>query len=363
MNRILPRLGFCAAAAAAFCALAISASARSEQWKNAKGETFEAEPSDIIGPWALFDDSTLVPLATLTDEDCVRFQKGLKDQPARAGDWKNATSKVSSELFGRLMHYEGDSNSHALTADDETGRPEPEFFIIFYTTSDKNHSWDLLRRSTPALYAKLDRDYPGLVQGVVFGVGENSAQDHYDNAVNTKGEWMYALFADENKMRTLQHRIPTNLYGIVVMTRDGVVLFAPPDSTTDEQVKDAFDKFSAMLSHMRPTDTKVWAARAHYFRAVQPVEFAGGKCDPLLMGNPLVESTLRAMNIFQVDATFQVAADGRIMSVEVKSAEMTKSQLKQFEDGFRRGCLFVPAVDHGKFVDGTYHYHMEVPRQ
>ena len=361
--KLLPQLGFCFATAVAFCGLATSTSARSEEWKNAKGETFSAEPSDIIGPWALFDDSTLVPLSTMSPEDCVRFYRGLKGQPARASDWKQATSKVSAELFGRLMHYEGDANSHALADDDENGRQEPEFFIIFYTTDDKTHSWDLLSRSTPELYSKLVKQYPGLVQGVVFGVGENSAQDHYDNAVNTKGEWMYALFADQNKMRTLQHRIPTNMYGIVILTRDGVPLFAPPDSTTDEQVKDTFAKFDAMLSHMRPNDLNVWKARAHYLRAVQPIEYADGHCDPVLMGNPLVEASLRAMNIFLVDATFQVAADGTILSVDVKSPDMTEAQLKQFGIGFKRGCLFCAAVDHGKFVDGTYHYHMEVSRK
>jgi hypothetical protein len=361
--RPLPRLGVCVATIAAFCGIATAAFAKNQEWKDAKGETFKAEPSDIIGPWALFDDSTLVPLSALSNEDCVRFYEGLKDKPARAADWKDATSKISAELYGRLMHYEGDANSHALATDNEAGRQEPEFFIIFYTTNDQNHSWDLLRRSTPELYAKLVRDFPGLVQGVVFGVGENNASEHDNNAVNTKGEWMYTRFADENKMRTLQHRIPTNYYGIVIMTRDGVPLFAPPDSTTDEQVKDTFEKFSAMLAHMRANDPKTWVARAHYLRAVQPVAYANGHCDPVLMGNPLLESALRMMNIYTVDAKFKVAADARILSVDVSSPDMTEAQLKQFSDGFKRGCLFVPAVDHGKFVDGTYSFHMEVSRQ
>ena len=108
MNRTLSRLGFCVATAVALCAVSTAASARSGQWKNAKGETFEADPSDIIGPWALFDDSTLVPLTMFSDEDCVRFQKGLKSQPARADDWKNATSKVSAEVFGRLLGLSAD---------------------------------------------------------------------------------------------------------------------------------------------------------------------------------------------------------------------------------------------------------------
>ncbi len=356
------KLGSCIAIAVAFCGLATAAFAKSGEWKNARGETFDANPAEILGPWALFDDSTLVPLSAMSPEDCVRFYNGLKDRPERADDWKKATSKVSAELFGRLMHYEGDANSHALAADNEAGRQEPEFFIIFYTTDDKNHSWDLLSRSTPALYSKVVKENPGLIQGVVFGVGENTAQDHYDNAVNTKGEWMYALFADENKMRVLQHHIPSNYYGIVIMTRDGVELFAPPDSTTDEQVKDTFAKFGAMLAHMKPDDPKVWAAAAHYLRAVQPVKYANGTCDPVLLGNPLVTASLKAMNIFQVDATYRVAADGSVQSVEVKSPDMTENQMKQFSAGFRKVSVFCAAVDHGKFVDGTYHYHIEVPR-
>ena len=48
------RLGLGLAIVAAFCGLATAASARSGEWKNAKGESFEADPSDIVGPWALF---------------------------------------------------------------------------------------------------------------------------------------------------------------------------------------------------------------------------------------------------------------------------------------------------------------------
>jgi hypothetical protein len=31
-----------------------------------------------------------------------------------------------------------------------------------------------------------------------------------------------------------------------------------------------------------------------------------------------------------------------------------------FEKGFAQKCLFVPAVTDGKFVDGTYAYHLAV---
>jgi hypothetical protein len=350
----LPRLILCVAIASACATLATRAAARSEEWKNAKGETFKAEPSELLGPWALFDNGTLVPLSALSEEDSVRFYQGLKDQPARSPDWKTATSKISAELYGRLLHYKGVE----LENDSESGRPEPEFYMMFFTTGDKNMSWNMLQRSTPDLYSSLIKSYPEMVQGVVFGVGD-TIQDQFDISVNTKGDWMFTIFDTEVQMRTLTHLIPTNYYGIVVMTRNGVPLFGP-DAATDDQVKDTFKNLTGLLDHMKPTDMKVWMARAHYFHVVQPVAFANGHSDPMLMGNPLVDSMLRKMKIYKLDATFHVAADGKITDVAVTPYDMAPGTVKMFADGFQRGCLFVPAVDHGKFVDGTFKYHMEL---
>jgi hypothetical protein len=68
------------------------------------------------------------------------------------------------------------------------------------------------------------------------------------------------------------------------------------------------------------------------------------------------------MKIYKVDATFHVAADGKITAVDVTPYDMSPDTVKMFSSGFQRGCVFVPAVDNGKFVDGTYKYHMEVPQ-
>jgi hypothetical protein len=352
----LPRLSVCVAIAAGCCGLAATAAGKSEEWKNAKGESFSASPSDIIGPWALFDDGTLVPLNALSNVDCVRFYERLKDLPARADDWKDAKSPVGNEVYGRLLHY----NGNELATDNESGRPEPEFYILFYVTNDDNQSWNMLQRSTPDLYAKMKKDHGDLVQGIVYGAGLTYAlQDHYDVATHTHGEWLFANFSSEVELRTIAHLIPTNLYGILVMTRNGIPLFGP-EASTDDQVKATFAKFNGLLDHMRPDDPKVWIARAHYFYAVQPVAFINGHSDPMIMGNPLVASTLRKMKIFKVEATFHVAADGKITGVDVVPNGMAPNTVKMFSDGFQRGCVFVPAVDHGKFVDGTYAYHMEV---
>jgi hypothetical protein len=354
MTPRLPRIASCIAILALGLGLASSARALTEEWKDGAGNSFRAWPSAILGPWAVFDNGTLVPLNALSNEDTLRFHERLKDLPARAPDWKNATSKVSAELYGRLLHYSGND----LVKDDEAGRIEPELYMVFYTTNDKNMTWNMLRRSTPDLYSKLVREHGDMVQGVVFGVGEEMA-DHFDLAVNTHGEWMYTVFQTEVEMRTLKTTIPTNLYGILVVTRQGVPLFGP-DASTEDEVKATFEKLNGMLKHVEGQDTRDWVARAHYYRIVQPVAFAAGHSDPMLMGNPLVASRLRQMKLYKVDATFHVAADGTITSVDMHPGEMSPDMEKMFSKGFQRGCLFVPAVDNGKFVDGTYEYHMEV---
>jgi hypothetical protein len=358
MTPRLPRLLLCIAIAIAFCGVAATAFAKSEEWTNAKGEKFSASPSDIIGPWALFDDGTLVPLLALSSADCVRFYERLKDMPARAANWKDATSEVSNEVYGRLLHYSGND----LVDDNEATRPEPEFFIIFYVTNDDNLSWNMLQRSTPELYAKMVKNHGDLVQGMVFGDGMTYAlQDHYDVATHTHGEWLFANFGSEALMRTIVQMTPTNLYGTLVITRRGIPLFGP-DAATDDQVKDTFAKFNELLNHMRPDDPKVWLAQAHYHYAVQPVAFINGHADPMIMGDPLSAAVLRKMKIFKVDATFHVSADDKVTSVDVVPNGMSPAMVKMFSDGFQKKCVFVPAVDHGKFVDGTYAYHLEVPR-
>ena len=284
----------------------------------------------------------------------MRFYQGLQAKPARATNWAQATSAISAEIYGRLMHSKGNE----LEADNENGRLEPEFYMVFFTANDRNQSWNMLSNSTPALYAKLKKDYPDWVEGFVFGVGE-VLQDQYDIAVNTKGDWLFTNFETEVQMRTLKQMIPTNLYGILFVTRDGVPLFGP-QANTEEQIKDIFAKVNGLLQHIAPTDPRGWVAEAHYLKAVQPVAYAHGHADPTLIGNPLSAATLKQMKIRKVDATFEVAADGKITSVVVDPATVPEKLVPMFTTGFQKKCLFVPAVDNGTFVAGTYHYHIDV---
>jgi hypothetical protein len=238
------------------------------------------------------------------------------------------------------------------------GLPEPEYYMVFYANNDKSEAWDMIGKSTPELFEKLQKDYPGMVQGVLFGVLETPAQ-HTFMATSMKGGWVVTDFRRQVEMDTLRKMTPTNSYGILFMTRDGLPLFGP-DAINEIQVKAIFDQARGLLEHVRPDNPHGWQARAHYMHAVQPVAYASGKSDPLLMGNPLMADGLRQRKIFQIDAAIQVGADGKVTDVAVKPEDLPPAMVGPLGDALRRACVFVPAVDHGKFVDGVYAYHMEV---
>jgi hypothetical protein len=340
--------------AAACLGLAPAALAKSSEWKDAKGNSFEADPAALLGPLALFSNGTMLPVGMLSPEDCVRFHDGLKVLPERASEWSKGTSKITGDVVGRLMNYEGDH----LVADDLKGRPEPEYYMVFYATNDVSQSWDMIGKSTPELFAKLQKDYPGMVQGVLFGVAETPIQ-HTFMATSMKGGWLVTDYRRQIEMDTLRRMTPTNSYGIVFMTRSGLPLFGP-DATSEIQVKAIFDQVNGLLEHVRPDNPHFWPARAHYLGAVQAVAFANGKSGPQLMGNPLMADGLRQRKIFQVDADMQVGADGKVTGVQVKPEGLPPAMVGPLGDALRRACVFVPAVDHGKFVDGAYVYHMDV---
>jgi hypothetical protein len=340
---------------AAACLGVAPANAKTDEWKDVKGNAFEAEPAALLGPIALFSNGTMVPLSVLTPEDCVRFYNGMKSVPPRAAEWRLGKSKITEDLVGRLMNYDGDR----LVADDLKGRPEPDFYMVFFACNDKSQAWDMLGKSTPELFAKLQKDYPGMVQGVVFGVSETPVQ-HVFMATSMKGGWLVTDFRRQVEMDNLRRLTPTNSYGIVFMTRDGLPLFGP-DAINEIQVKAIFDQARGLLDHVREDNPHGWKARAHYMSAVQPVAYANAKSDPVLMGNPLMADGLRQRKIFRIDATIDVGADGKVTNVAVKPEGVPPAMVGPLGDALARACVFVPAVDHGKFVDGTYAYHMDVP--
>lgn len=309
---------------------------------------------DVIGSLAFFSNGTSLPLGELSPEDCVRFYEGIKGAPARAADWSQSKSLIGKKLVGGCMRYKGND----LVPDDLKGRPEPQFYMVFYTTTGMRADWDSLSGAATGLLSGLQADYPGMVQGLLFGVQEQAGEDVVYPSSMRDG-WLVADPRAEFTMDEIRALTPSKSFGIVVMTRNGLGIYESNADDAD-QVKVIFDKLRSLLAVVDEDNPNGWDMRARYWKAVRPVIYEDAKADPVLLGNPLVASKLRLMKIYQVDATFQIAADGSVNSVVVQPGGLAPNTVAMLQNGFKRVSRFAPAVDHGKFVEGTYVYHLEV---
>jgi hypothetical protein len=242
---------------------------------------------------------------------------------------------------------------------DLKGRPEPEFFILFFASNSIGQSWEMMGRSTPQLYSKIQQDHPGMVEALFYGL-RHSRREHIAMAVGTKMSWLVADPYEESKMDAINRLAPGDGYGMMIVSRSGVPLLSSA-ADSEAAVKQTLNQLTELLDLMRPDDARAWNDRAYYLRAVQPVAYAKGHSPPLLVGVPLKTDALKQAGISRFDATIEVAADGIVTKVRVKpDAALPPEMAGPISDALQE-AVFVPAVKNGKFVADVYEYHFELP--
>ena len=333
-----------------------------DEWTDLHGDNFRGTASESLGPLALFKTKSgmghMLAWRFLAPADCVRFYEQIQASPARAENWSQARSLISGEIAGHVSRVQGDKLVPASLSG-----PEPEFYIVFFASNGVGKSWDMLGHSAEP-YQKLQNLHPGMVEGLFFGL-RHKAYEHANMATSMNLPWLVANFSEENKLSTIAQFAPPpddESYSIVVITREGVPVFSAP-SPNDAELAKVFADLTGLLDLMRPGNPRGWPDRAYYLRAVQPAAFAGGQADPVLVGNPLVADGLKKNGVGLVDAQIEVAADSKVTAVTLTPESRIPAKMQgPISDALKRACQFVAAVDHGKFVAATYHYHLEVPQ-
>jgi hypothetical protein len=346
----------------AFASLAPKTPAAFEEWKDTQGNSFTGEPVESLGPLALFrtphNGGRMLAWRFLTPAECGRFYEQSRKTPPRAEDWTLGKGIISRELAGKVLRVQSDKLVPAETA----GRPEPEFYVLFFANNGVSRSWDMLGHSGDNYY-KLQQTNPNMVDGVFIGM-RHTISEHKNMALSMKLPWLVTDFYEQGTFDIINRFVPVgdeDAYGLTVVTRDGVPVFSAI-SPDDTEVAKVFANLTALLELMRPGNPKSWPDRAHYQRAIQPAAYATGRVDPVLVGNPLVAKGLQERKITQVDAVIEVAADGAVAEVTIKpDTGVPANLIAPLSDALKKACVFVQAVDNGKSVAGTYHYHLEVP--
>ncbi len=336
--------------------------AKEHEWKDVRGATFRGDAIEAIGPLALFrvgkHDGRLIPFSALPAEECVQFYQESKETPPRATDWAQTKSELG---FDVVHHGPNRLKNDALVEAKFAGQPEPLFYVVVYVSNGESRTWDLLGKVVP-MYNEIHPRYPEEFEAILFGIG-NSAGDHKNMAVSMKVPWLVTNVYDQANLPILRTFAPVESKGgLIVFSRSGVPLFGR-DIDDADHVTEPMTQLGAALDAIRPDNPKGWKDRAYYLRAIQPVAFATGHSDPVLVGNPLRADGLRQRKVYLVDATIAVSADGHVTSVAVTPDEknLPAAMAAPLGDALKKATLFVPAVQDGKFVDGTYHYRLEVP--
>lgn len=336
--------------------------AKDKEWKDIKGTTFQGTAVEALGPLALFGvnngrSSILVPFSILPPEACVQFYEDTKSTPARAADWAQAKSDLSSEIVGNDPRRLQGSDFVKV---DFAAQPEPLFYVAVYVSNGESKSWDMLGKVGP-VYTKLHGLFPREFDGILFGI-DNSVSDQKNMASSMKVPYLVADPRDEASLHILSQFAPVDAKGgIMVLSRTGVALFAR-DLSDPDKLTEPLQQLGGVLDVLRPDNPKGWKDRAYYLHAVQPVAFARGHSDPILVGNPLRADGLRERKVYLVDAMIDVAADGHVTHVAITPdpKNTPAPMVAPLASALQKSAVFVAAVQDGKFVDGTYHYRLEV---
>ena len=356
MRSTLPRLTWVLALSSA-----LLCPAKIEEWKDLQGNAFKAEPAEALGPFALFRTPTgggrRLPWRALSAADCVRFDEQAGTKPDPAARWADATGQLTGRLRGHLSELQEVS----LVTTDLAALPEPQLLIVFYVENSASGSWDMIGKSL-APYQALREKHPGQVMALQFGVN-HGAQEHTDMALRTKAPWLVVNYDEQRRVPALFRLSPGRSgFAIFALSRDGVPIFGA-NNPDEAAVLQFFADAHALLGLLRPGNPLGWPDRAHHLGALHAARHAQDRAGPLLVGNPLVPQGLRERGIFRVEAKIEVGVDGKATAVTLKEdGSVPAAMAPALVKAMQRSAVFVPAVDQGKFVPGTYDYLLEVPR-
>ena len=167
--------------------------------------------------------------------------------------------------------------------------------------------------------------------------------------------WLICDLYDQQKMGVARRMAPAEGFALTVFSRHGVPLFSA-ESPNKEATLKVFGDLSAMLELMKPENPKGWADRTYYVSAIQLAKHAKDRGEPVLVGNPIVPDALKQRKVYAFEAQMQVKADGSVGDVQVTPDPAISEKMSAAISSALKKAAMVPAVENGKFVDGSYTY-------
>ncbi len=339
-------------------ALLTSVHARSSNWTDLQGTTFKGSPSASYGPFALFNTGPnkgrRVLFRALAPEDCIRYYEESQKM-TRAEDWSQAKSSVSDDLKDRLQRLE----NNQLVPVNIKGLPEPELYVLIFASAWEGSSYTISLQFRAA-YDRLQRIYGNRMVTVRFGIRQDKQSD-LNFAKATNMPWLIANYTELDAIDVFARNAPAQGCLMMLVTRDGVPL-AQSTAENLQDVKKFIDELNAIMAASDEQNPLFWKDHAYYQSIIRPRRYATSSTPPMLIGNPLRTSTLRKNGVKQVSASMEIDAEGKVTAVTIaNAAEIPASFLPKLEKALSGSAIFLPAIQQGKPVAGTFAFNYSVP--
>ena len=338
------------------CALlAAGAQAKISTWTDAAGNSFKAEPVEVLGPFALFKTGAAqghrVLLRGLPEAECRRFAAETAAHAPRAARWSDARGAVTAELRGRVKRVAGPDKLEPV---DLGSRPEPELMVLLFASHNEGPSWQMLGNFEPT-YRRLQAVYPGRMEAVLIGLRHDATQ-HLRIATAGNHSWLVADFSQQRSLGTIMRLAPREGRSLVAVSREGVPLFSSAAETLGD-IRKFVDQLTEFLRLTDPANPANWPDRLHYLAVTRPLALGTAGDGPLLVGDPLRDDGLRQRGVARVVATIDVDAEGRATRATIDpSSGVPEPMIAPLAQALMRSARFAPAIAGGRPVAGTYAY-------
>lgn len=332
--------------------------AKASDWKDVQGTTFRGEPTEILGPFAVFrtgsDKGRRVLLRAFSEEECLRLHAEISTRPPRAASLAAAKGEATGELVGNVRVVQDGELVPADLAD----RPEPELLMLLAGSHNDGDGW-FMAGNMNLFFRRLQRSYPGLMEGVFLGT-RHDVKQHHSIAVNTGMPWLVSDLLAQETMNTINRYLPKQGANVVLVSRQGVPLVATRAGEA-AGVRAFFAQISELLWQIDPANPAGWPDRLHYLNATRPAEFIRSKTDPVLVGDPLRPEGVRKYGVKRVVARLMVDADGKVTPKLLASSRGVPPELVAPLTDALAGAVVAPGIEQGRPVAGTLDYLLEVP--
>lgn len=344
-----------------FCSATILASvlqAKSSAWSDGQGGSFKGEPAQALGPYAVFktkEGGRRLLFRQISPDECRRFHEATARTSMVGASWASAKGDLAADLVDRLTVLE----KGKLVPANLKNRPEPRFIVLYYGSGWGPPTYLTVGKIRDA-YNRLKRLYGDVFEIVFLGVRHDSAAQE-GVAVATQMPWPVARFSDQEKISVFPRYAPEEGERMVIMTNQGVPLFASNVLTTQELAR-LVDQLSLMLDACDDANPVFWPDRARLLAVSRPIDHPTGTMAPVVANNPFNAASLREAGIRHLVAELSVSAEGKILSATLASDAVLPEKFRQNAiDAITTRCVALPGLSDGKPVIGTCTFDYVVP--